>query len=248
MIDKIYTYDNKQLAILESNANIKLAKVDAAHKAEIEKFIEMIKAERLRRGTATADERWARAAEMIAGQKSNPGTFRTKVCKTCGNEQPLTPEFYGQPSEGARWQTECRICMARRSKRRREANPEQEREKDAVRRVRNARPVLTPNERAELKERLWNRTNGICLCCAKLILREHMADAEIDHIRPLVEEVNHDETNLAITHPRCNTDKSKNSLEEHWRRQEVRGRDATRITWTLLNDAIAAAGRRSHHG
>lgn len=72
---------------------------------------------------------------------------------------------------------------------------------------------LKPQERQELRGRLYARQNGVCFICENTIDPElQRDDLEIDHIIPIAAGGKDEENNFALTHERCNRRKSSSDL------------------------------------
>lgn len=131
--------------------------------------------------------------------------------------------------------------MAIRSKEHRLANKSILSEKDKERRQKrvNFGDVA-------MKWELWNTQNGICLCCARDIIRSEVEQSPVDHMVPLARGGNNDRKNLAIAHTKCNQEKHNKTLEEHWAWRHRVNIDHVQMTEGRLQDALGEAGRRRY--
>jgi hypothetical protein len=68
---------------------------------------------------------------------------------------------------------------------------------------------LSPEQRQELEDRLWERQTHSCFICDDTIdLDLHRSALEIDHVVPLAENGQDAENNFALVHEFCNRSKS----------------------------------------
>jgi HNH endonuclease len=160
-----------------------------------------------------------------------------KVCKTCRLSKPLNTDYFGHRGGGRYWQSECRECMKKRSQRHRDENPDHHRDYDAGRRANRPRARIPEKE----KLWLWHRTYGLCLCCGESIAEAEIYRCVIDHDVPLCRGGADARGNRSLAHPRCNSDKHKKTMLEHWEWRWRTRRDAVRLTLDVMRSRLESA-------
>lgn len=140
----------------------------------------------------------------------NLGAVRT--CTRCGETKAATREFFGSAPSGKTLKGYCRACMNKASRERDKHNPEGRKTRDAKRAhagngARRSFPL-------EIKQKLWKRQNGLCLCCFEQI--ERPEEGEVDHMRPLAKGGLDHRSNFLLAHAKCNREKHNKTLPEHW--------------------------------
>lgn len=139
-----------------------------------------------------------------------------RTCKDCGQEFPLTREYFGStPSGGFRYQ--CRACMRAHVKKYDNANY-QRRQAASERAMRRRDINFSVSEREEYRVMLLRRDGSICFYCRT----ELGEDYHIDHKTPVVKGgASRDLDNLALACKQCNQEKHNKDLEEYraWRRK-----------------------------
>lgn len=149
------------------------------------------------------------------------------ACRECGLQKPRTHAFFGKAGG---W-TKCRDCVAA-YKRKKQAEMNYAGGED--KRPPEARRVYSDTE----KLRLWEMRGGVCLCCLKPIPRQELSGCSVDHIEPVIHGGSSEDDNLAVVHQRCNTDKHKKTLAQHWQWRFDKDLDAVRITRTDMERAV----------
>ena len=140
----------------------------------------------------------------------NLGTVKT--CTRCGETKPATREFFGSAPSGKTLKGHCRVCMNKASSERDKRDPESRKARDMKRAqagngARRSFPL-------EIKQQLWKRQDGLCLCCFERI--EHPELGEVDHMTPLAKGGRDDPSNFLLAHAQCNREKHNKTLPEHW--------------------------------
>lgn len=233
VLDQIPNYDERKLEAIEQNARRLTETGTEEQKTHANTVLLAIDAEKRRRRD--------KAKGFIGTHTVISGL--TKRCNTCGVEKPLDINYFGRANVGRAWQPHCRECGKQRSKEHRENNKEKLALYDNARRERDKRPTFSDNQKREL----WQHQAGICLCCATPILEADISQSQVDHRVPLVREGSHDSSNLALAHPRCNTDKHKKTLAEHWLWRYQAGFDTAPLTEITIRTIIEESrrGRKS---
>jgi 5-methylcytosine-specific restriction endonuclease McrA len=134
-----------------------------------------------------------------------------KTCSRCGQTKPETREFFGSPPSGA-LRGYCRECMN-------EASVEYEANNKHRRQIRDAKRAeasggIRRGFDLETKHSLFRKQEGLCPCCFTPI--DCPEDGEVDHVIPLERGGRDEPINLLLTHTRCNKEKHKKTLAEHW--------------------------------
>lgn len=174
---------------------------------------------------------------------SHHTTPQSKTCTKCRQELPATREFY-PPSKTGRHglDSRCLACGREHARRRREENPELERERvrqwqnanrEKVRAAhrdyskRNLQKCLVHTHRRRARklnapgthtaadvQSLYAAQEGRCAYCGVEVGQNY----DVDHIVPLSRGGGNGPDNLAIACPSCNRSKGSKLLEE-WNRE-----------------------------
>lgn len=119
---------------------------------------------------------------------TTPLTPLQKRCSTC---LKIKPRGWFSKSGSGRYRSQCRDCMRPK------------RSADAAKR----RGAGVTKVSQDILERLYVRQRGLCGICHLPVglLRKYW---HVDHKHPLSKGGRHEESNLQVTHPRCNLIKS----------------------------------------
>lgn len=144
-----------------------------------------------------------------------------KKCTKCGENKAATRRFFGStPAGGLRGA--CRACMATHSADYHRRNPGMQAARNQARQQRGGHIHID----AALRQRLFERQRGICMCCGLKLVSMHQA--EVDHAIPVGRGGTHDEANLFLAHDQCNREKHAKTLDEHWAWRKKVGLKGTR--------------------
>lgn len=76
---------------------------------------------------------------------------------------------------------------------------------------------------SELKRGLFEKQNGLCVCCFELI--NDPDTAQVDHMTPLSQGGKDDGSNYLLAHAKCNQEKHGKTLQKYWEWRVVNGLD-----------------------
>jgi 5-methylcytosine-specific restriction endonuclease McrA len=128
-------------------------------------------------------------------------------CRKCGDEFPLTKEFFGHMPNGGFRHT-CRRCVRENVSRHYYRNPWRSAERTEIRRD----VAFTPAERSRLRWQLARRDGGFhCFYCKEPL----DGSFHIDHKTPIASGGKHELANFALACLQCNQEKHNKDLEEY---------------------------------
>ena len=132
-----------------------------------------------------------------------------KVCTKCGTEKLANRDnFGGTPRGGLRGA--CRECQRRAVNKHNRENPEMLKRRIKMRRQQDNRFTISD----EMRAILYQRDNGYCLLCHKLL--ENWKTAHVDHLTPVSKGGSNHQNNLCLAHAQCNKEKHNKTYDEHW--------------------------------
>lgn len=148
-----------------------------------------------------------------------------KVCTKCRRQWPADDKHFGHTKSG-NLRGECRECVKAR-----QTTPQARilhRNRAQQRRDRGGDEIKL--SRSD-KERLYDRQNGLCPCCAEAV--ESIDGAETDHVKPLSKGGDNSWANLILVHAQCNREKHNKTLVEHWDWRFKMGKDKVNLRTIL---------------
>jgi len=110
--------------------------------------------------------------------------METKLCPKCGEAKPLK-DFSKNRRNKDGLQTNCKICCAFDSKKRRDETPE----------LRESRLAYNKTRRNEIKKQVFDYYGGKCACCGEteflFLTLDHINNDGAEHRRQLAEQKGH---------------------------------------------------------
>ena len=128
-------------------------------------------------------------------------------CRKCGEEFPLTKEFFGHQPNGS-YRYTCRQCVRANVRRHYYDDPYRHIERADLRR----NVMFTQAERDDLRWQLVARDGGFfCFYCKEPLDESY----HIDHKTPIASGGKHELENFALACLQCNQEKHNKDLEEY---------------------------------
>jgi 5-methylcytosine-specific restriction endonuclease McrA len=135
-----------------------------------------------------------------------------KQCKKCGQEKPLTTDYFNLLSSGG-WRGTCKSCMAANTRAHYQRNPDKVKDRVKIYNdlKKQAGGIYTAEDINTIRKRLENR----CSYCSTSLEQTE----EIDHMQPISRGGHSDPSNLTLACRKCNRDKHNKSAMEFiaWR-------------------------------
>ena len=158
-----------------------------------------------------------------------------KICTKCKIAKLNTREFFGGKGDGSgKLKPHCRACMNIQSKNYERENKIERKIRDEKRAsfgINNSRTTY----KYEYKFSLLGIQRGVCFCCYKKI--ENISESDVDHIIPLSRGGEDADSNILLSHSKCNREKHAKTLVEYWDWRVVNSLDKENlgIKFNLLN-------------
>jgi 5-methylcytosine-specific restriction endonuclease McrA len=142
-----------------------------------------------------------------------------KKCKDCGEIKPETREFFGQYKNKRGgvtkigYRNSCRSCMAKRTAKHSEENPELH--KARVEKYFKTKAAAGGGYTQQHIRAIRKSLDDKCRFCGKVL----EGRGEIEHLTPISRGGSNSPSNLTLSCPECNKEKTKKTLHEYveWR-------------------------------